>query len=165
MPKTTYPATHTSCPKSSSLSLSLVLSVSLFLSHTHIHNHAFSDPPPSPSRLLTRSFGSLLFCALRANLCRTSSPSGAPPWAVKQTNKQTDRANTLPAWLEFHSYKGSYRARLVSCGWISLAYLAHSAQFQAESYCGPFRVRADRLCKRQQLSGSFCGGVEFTPFR
>lgn len=26
-------------------------------------------------------------------------------------------------------------------------------------------VWADRLCKRQQLSSPFCGGVEFTPFR
>lgn len=83
--------------------------------------------------------------AVTPNLCRTTSPSGAAPWAVKQTNKQTDRAHTLPSLAEFHSYKGSYRARLVSCGWISLAYLAHSAQFQAESYCGPFSVSRPAL--------------------
>lgn len=96
---------------------------------------------------------------LTPNLCRTTSPFGATPWAVKQTNKQTHRANT-PSLAEFHSYKGSFRARLVSCGWISLAYLAHPGWVLLWA----FWVWADHLCKRQQLSGPFCGGVEFKAF-
>lgn len=76
-------------------SLSLLYSRSLLISPVSL----FSSP--SFFSVLVSIFHS----TLTPNLFRTTSPTSATPWAVKRTNKQTDRVNTLPAWLSFTAIK------------------------------------------------------------
>lgn len=94
------PKPPTQPPTLPALSLSLSLSLSSTLSLTPV----FSALALSLSRARSALFY-FIHSTLTPNLCRTTSPSGATPWAVKQTNKQTDRANTLPAWPSFTAIK------------------------------------------------------------